>query len=378
MRRTTWRATRFRLVLWKIYARTGRLMVRMPERAVSPAEKTLAYLVAAPGDEPAAGIACAAIENDLKIGPDYLLHADGATACTRNVPEAVDQVVRSVNARSEGGTRLESLLVDGENQGIQACLMFVPPQARRLARSRCGERRGKAGAIPRRHRRRRFRRTTCHAAASPIFHSRSRTTCGRPRRSPHGHRSPQECASPGFRVIDRLSGHVFPATSLPVPRGLGKPSFRERESTFMETSAQFDVVTGTRRCLPIRFRPQPVAGRDPGWSRGSVRADRDPAGDWNQHPGTSSGTATNPANAGSLGASGRSTSSAFACCFGGSFRIPPSERPQPHVRSLRPRQIPTLTASPPTIPGASSQISGPVRLMRREIMPIPVTDRRSI
>jgi hypothetical protein len=114
-----------KLVLWKVYARTGRMLVRQPEKALSPSQRTLAYLVAAEGDEPAAGIARAVLENGC-LGNEYLFSAEGSEEPTRVVSEAVDQVVRSVNAQHRGGMGLDAFLAKGQSHGIQACILFVP------------------------------------------------------------------------------------------------------------------------------------------------------------------------------------------------------------------------------------------------------------
>jgi hypothetical protein len=113
-------------VLWKVYARTGRLLVRMPERAVAPCQKTMAYLVASEDDEPAAGIARAVLESGL-LGTHFLFGTDGAEP-VRTAPEAVEQILRSAAARSDGGTGLEAFLDQGERLGMNACLLFVPPR----------------------------------------------------------------------------------------------------------------------------------------------------------------------------------------------------------------------------------------------------------
>jgi hypothetical protein len=118
-----------KLVLWKVYARTRRMLVRTPERAVAPCEKTLAYLVAAEADEPAAGIARAVLENG-SLGNDFIFCADGEEVPTRNVHEAIEQVVRSSNARGHGGSGLGQFLAQGESQGIGACILFVPGRPR--------------------------------------------------------------------------------------------------------------------------------------------------------------------------------------------------------------------------------------------------------
>jgi hypothetical protein len=113
-------------VLWKTYARTGRLLVRAPERAVKPCERTLAYLVAAPGDEPSAGVARALLESG-GLGRD-LLFAAGDEDPTREPREAREQVIRSARDRSGVAAGLETLLAQGEAQGVQACVLFVPPE----------------------------------------------------------------------------------------------------------------------------------------------------------------------------------------------------------------------------------------------------------
>jgi hypothetical protein len=114
-----------KLILWKLYGRTGRLLVRLPERATAPCEKTLAYLVAADDDEPAAGVARAALENG-SLGYDYLFGADGAEAPTPDGRAAVELVVRSAAARGQGGAGLQHFLGQGEKLGIRACVLFVP------------------------------------------------------------------------------------------------------------------------------------------------------------------------------------------------------------------------------------------------------------
>ena len=54
-----------RHILWKIYARTGQLNVRLPERSIDPAKKTVAYLLTGEGDEASAAAARVALENGL-------------------------------------------------------------------------------------------------------------------------------------------------------------------------------------------------------------------------------------------------------------------------------------------------------------------------
>lgn len=110
-------------VLWKLYARTGRLMVRVPERAVAASPRTLAYFVAAANDEPAAGVARALLENG-SLGGDMIFGADGVAGTTGDVREAVERVVQ---ARNDGASTFASFLKFGEKSGVAACVVFVPP-----------------------------------------------------------------------------------------------------------------------------------------------------------------------------------------------------------------------------------------------------------
>lgn len=97
-----------RHVLWKTYARTRRLLVRMPERALATRPLSVAFLVTGPGDEPSAGTARLYVETGL-LGADFLFGADGAARPARSAAEAVEQIVDSAAARGDGGVALDAL-----------------------------------------------------------------------------------------------------------------------------------------------------------------------------------------------------------------------------------------------------------------------------
>ncbi len=115
-----------KLVLWKVYARTGNLLVRTAERAVAPTDRMMAYFVPGPGDEPTAGIARAAIEQGL-LGHEVIFMAEGAPQEAESPAESVDQIIRSVNHCDQGGEELDRFLVRGEAVGTTAAFLFVPP-----------------------------------------------------------------------------------------------------------------------------------------------------------------------------------------------------------------------------------------------------------
>jgi len=115
-----------KLVLWKAYARTGNLLVRTPERAVTPTTRMLAYFVPGESDEPSAGIARAAVEAGL-LGDEVVFMAEGAQDPAGSPGNAVDQIIRSVHHRHSAGTGLDRFLVRGEDAGTSAAFLFVPP-----------------------------------------------------------------------------------------------------------------------------------------------------------------------------------------------------------------------------------------------------------
>lgn len=115
-----------KLVLWKLYARSGQLLVRTPERAISTNRNTMVYLASAKGDEPAAGVCRAALLGPT--GSGRLFGTDGNQPPTSNTDEALDQVARSSAARREGGAGLARLLATGTRQNCRSCVLFVPPQ----------------------------------------------------------------------------------------------------------------------------------------------------------------------------------------------------------------------------------------------------------
>jgi len=119
-----------RLILWKVYAKSRDLMVRTPERARSPSDKTVAYVVTGEGDEPAAGAARAAVQNGA-LGASWRLGADGVDHDATEVDAAEEMLAKSGNTEvSRGGSGLSEFLAraaaDG-GRGVSArAVLFVP------------------------------------------------------------------------------------------------------------------------------------------------------------------------------------------------------------------------------------------------------------
>ena len=116
-----------RFVLWKVFAKSRELVIRTPEQAISPIQKTVAYLVAGPGDEPAAGAARVVVARGA-VGGDWALGADGVDGEANNVTDAMNVIVRSAatdDTQSAGG--LQRFLANAPG-GTRRAVVFVPPR----------------------------------------------------------------------------------------------------------------------------------------------------------------------------------------------------------------------------------------------------------
>ncbi len=116
-----------KFVLWKVFARSRQLVVRTPERAISPSRQTVAYLVAGDDDEAAAGAARVALGSGA-LGADWALGADGDGRVAKQKDVALDVLARSGGARpEERGAGLGRFLEATSSTGGRA-MVFVPPR----------------------------------------------------------------------------------------------------------------------------------------------------------------------------------------------------------------------------------------------------------
>ena len=113
-------------ILWKTFARTRQVMVRTPERAIAPAQRTVVYLVAAPWDEPAAAAARVAIEMGI-LGVNGRFGTDGQPPDGTADPDlALEWIAASAAARHRCGADLEPFLREAERHGRVRGIVFVP------------------------------------------------------------------------------------------------------------------------------------------------------------------------------------------------------------------------------------------------------------
>ncbi len=117
-----------RHILWKTYARTRQLNVRVPERSIHPDEKTVAYLLTGVDDEAAAAAARVALESGV-LGPSWLFGADGTPSPVDSLDEALRAIAGSGSLpETPGGTRddLLSFLRHPRIAGEKSCIVFAP------------------------------------------------------------------------------------------------------------------------------------------------------------------------------------------------------------------------------------------------------------
>lgn len=118
-----------RMILWKVFARSRKLMVRIPERAVAARPRGCGYLVADrrpnPLDEPSAGVARVMIERQL-LGEGWAFAADNGGAPATTVEDALGVLARSgQGGANSGGFR--DFIEKAEREGYGYCVVFVPP-----------------------------------------------------------------------------------------------------------------------------------------------------------------------------------------------------------------------------------------------------------
>lgn len=115
-----------RFVLWNVFARTRELVVRTPEKAISHAQKTMAYLVSGPGDEPAAGAARVAVDVGA-LGGDWAFGADGVAEPAETKNAALEALARSASADpAECGKGLAAFVEKASAGDGGRALVFVP------------------------------------------------------------------------------------------------------------------------------------------------------------------------------------------------------------------------------------------------------------
>lgn len=114
-----------RLILWKVYARTRKLLVRVPERACTARPRACAYLVVGDGDEASASLARVVVERGL-LGDAWALGVDGSLTPATNPAAALDSLIASGNVVPGAASALPAFLLQASREGFSICLTFLP------------------------------------------------------------------------------------------------------------------------------------------------------------------------------------------------------------------------------------------------------------
>ena len=118
-----------RTILWKVFARTRRLMVRIPERALAARPRVCCYLVCGEGDEASAALARIVLEKHL-LGQGWRFGCDDQPGFDEHVQPALERIARSGNRHPEreSGCQLGEFLQQAQKDGYAQCMLLLPPR----------------------------------------------------------------------------------------------------------------------------------------------------------------------------------------------------------------------------------------------------------
>jgi hypothetical protein len=116
-----------RYIHWKAFARTRKLLVRRPERALALARRCAAFYIAGPDDDATAAVARLALERRL-LGQEWVFGTDLAVSGTSRVDEAITELLLSIKARGMSGVGLPGFLAQADKRGPASVIVFAPPE----------------------------------------------------------------------------------------------------------------------------------------------------------------------------------------------------------------------------------------------------------
>ncbi len=115
-----------KLILWKVFARSRKLVVRAPEPAIVEQNDMFVYFVSGREDEASASMARAFLSSFGKDDGDLCFAADGSNRIVKDKQEGMDDVVDSVNHRNRGGEDLMSVAPLVSPAMMNNCFLLVP------------------------------------------------------------------------------------------------------------------------------------------------------------------------------------------------------------------------------------------------------------
>lgn len=113
-----------RTILWKVFARTRRLMVRIPERALSMRPRVCLFLWCGEQDEAAAAVCRVALEQGL-LGQQWIFGCTRLSHTVSTLAAAKDMIAESGMLTQQVQT-LEAFLKRAQAEGYGQCIVAVP------------------------------------------------------------------------------------------------------------------------------------------------------------------------------------------------------------------------------------------------------------
>jgi hypothetical protein len=117
-----------RNIMWKTYARSRQLNVRLAEKSVFQSNRTVAYLLSSPNDEAAAAVARVAIESGA-LGDDWTFGADGSETVCVDLESALVAIAASRALDEPFSYGLDNFLCHSSNQAGCHCIVFAAAEA---------------------------------------------------------------------------------------------------------------------------------------------------------------------------------------------------------------------------------------------------------
>jgi len=111
-------------IMWKVYARTRQLNVRLPEKSVFHSKRTVAYLLSSPNDEAAAAVARVALQS-AAFGEDWSFGADGTDTPCEDLATALRAVARSRALDAPYSYGLDRFLERAAGHSMAHCIVFA-------------------------------------------------------------------------------------------------------------------------------------------------------------------------------------------------------------------------------------------------------------
>jgi hypothetical protein len=112
-----------RFIHWKIFARTGELVVRVPEYAIKSADRVAVYFVAGEGDEASSAVTLA-LARTADLESRVVLGCDGTEEPIRSIEDAERAVVSSYGHR--GPTGVDAFMRRVDAAGPAALVLVLP------------------------------------------------------------------------------------------------------------------------------------------------------------------------------------------------------------------------------------------------------------